>query len=119
MTTLVDTSVWADHIRRGDAGLARLLDAMRVVTHEYVIGELSLGFVRAAGPFMNEVGQLPRVERSSHEEVLAFVATHRLRGSGIGWIDAHLLTAAKVAGARLWTADKAMINAATKAGVPT
>ena len=28
---LVDTSVWVDHLRRGDARLAKLLDAQQVL----------------------------------------------------------------------------------------
>lgn len=119
MSVLVDTSIWAEHIRRGDQRLARLLGAGEVATHEYIIGELTLGFVRRSGRFMTEVGDLVLIERARHEEVLAFVASHRLEGSGIDWVDAHLLTSAKIAGTDLWTADRAMLRAAAKAGVRT
>jgi predicted nucleic acid-binding protein len=37
---LVDTSVWVDHLRRHNAGLADLLSHGRVVVHPFVIGEV-------------------------------------------------------------------------------
>jgi predicted nucleic acid-binding protein len=38
---LVDTAIWVDHLRAGDAGLAALLDQGRVVIHPHVLGELA------------------------------------------------------------------------------
>lgn len=40
---LVDTSVWIDHLRHGDVELTRLLNTGKVLTHQFVIGELALG----------------------------------------------------------------------------
>ncbi|GEM_PF-1749053 len=37
---LVDTSVWIDHLRRGDAHLMITLLAGQVLIHPWVIGEL-------------------------------------------------------------------------------
>src|SRR5262249_48874833 len=37
---LVDTSVWVDHLRRGNDDLRRLLNGDEVLTHAAVIGEL-------------------------------------------------------------------------------
>ena len=42
---LVDTSVWVDHLRRGDAGLVALLDRASVLAHPFVIGELACGSI--------------------------------------------------------------------------
>jgi predicted nucleic acid-binding protein len=39
---LVDTSIWIDHLRKGDATLTELLEQRRVVAHPFVTGELSL-----------------------------------------------------------------------------
>jgi predicted nucleic acid-binding protein len=36
---LCDTSVWIDHLRRGDAHLMTLLEDVRVVMHPFVLGE--------------------------------------------------------------------------------
>jgi len=44
--------------------------------------------------------------------VLALVGRRRLFGVGIGWVDAHLLTASLVAGARLWTLDAGLARVA-------
>jgi hypothetical protein len=45
------------------------------------------------------------------------VDAHKLMGSGIGWIDAHLLTSAVVAGSRLWSKDRALMQEAARVGV--
>jgi hypothetical protein len=39
---LVDTSVWIDHLRQGDAELQTLLNAGLVLAHPFVTGELAL-----------------------------------------------------------------------------
>jgi predicted nucleic acid-binding protein len=44
---LVDTSVWVDHLRQGDAGLAAALQAGAVGMHPFVVGELACGNLRA------------------------------------------------------------------------
>lgn len=40
---LVDTSVWIDHFRRGNAELVLALDSGRCLMHEAVLGELVCG----------------------------------------------------------------------------
>ncbi len=40
---LVDTSVWADHLRSSDEALTQRLRARRVLMHPYVLGEIALG----------------------------------------------------------------------------
>ena len=37
---LVDSSVWVDHLQRGDATLATLLNASRVLGHPYMIAPM-------------------------------------------------------------------------------
>jgi predicted nucleic acid-binding protein len=54
---------------------------------------------------------------AKHEEVLMLVERHRLAASGIGWLDAHLLGSALLAGAELWTHDRALAEAASRLGV--
>ena len=44
-------------------------------------------------------------------------APGRLHGSGIGWVDAHLLASALVGRLRLWTTDPALATAAKELGV--
>lgn len=60
---------------------------------------------------------LPRLQVVEHESVVAMLTAHRLRGSGIGWIDAHLLAACLVGDAWLWSLDKRLAEAARRLGV--
>ena len=49
---------------------------------------------------------------ADHNEVRGFVEASGLPGSGIGWIDAHLLASARLSRAPLWTLDRRMQAAA-------
>ncbi len=40
---LVDTSVWVDHLRRGDAQLVALLEGATVIVHLFIVGEIACG----------------------------------------------------------------------------
>lgn len=40
-----------------------------------------------------------------------------LAGAGLGWVDVHLLGAARVAGVTLWTLDRRLATAAARLGV--
>jgi len=56
---LVDTSVWVEHLRRGEARLAALLDAGEVLCHPLVVGELACGNLRRRGEILGLLGELP------------------------------------------------------------
>jgi len=104
---LVDTSVWVDHLRRGDAKLAELLNAGQVLSHRFVIGELALGNMRNRDVVLDALQNLPEASIATDQEVLRFIAQHALSGRGIGYIDAHLLAAtALTEGTKLWTLDR-------------
>jgi predicted nucleic acid-binding protein len=83
-----------------------LLEAGNVLTHAFVIGELVLG--RLPHPsILHELKKLPRATVAADDEVLVLIERNALAGSGIGYVDAHLLAAARLtAGVRLWTRDK-------------
>jgi hypothetical protein len=38
-------------------------------------------------------------------------------GSGLGWVDVHLLASATLAGERFWTRDRRLVQAARRLGV--
>ena len=104
---LLDTSVWIDHLRQGDAQVASALQSGLVLTHPFVIGELACGQLKSRAEILGLLAALPQARVAQEQEVLFFIERHGLMGRGIGYIDAHLLTAtALTEGARLWTRDK-------------
>jgi len=111
---LVDTSVWIDHLRRGNAKLAERLERAEVTCHPFIIGELACGRLRDRDTILRLLEALPQVPLAEHDEVLGFVDAHRLMGAGIGWIDAHLLASARLAGTAIWSRDRRLADAARK-----
>jgi predicted nucleic acid-binding protein len=104
---LVDTSIWVDHLRRGDARLVGLLEGARVVMHPFVVGELACGGLRDRASVLELLQDLPAATVATAEEVLVFMDRHALHGKGIGYVDVHLLASvALTAGSKLWTRDK-------------
>jgi hypothetical protein len=110
---LVDTSVWIDHLRRGDTELQRLLEKGQVLTHPFVVGELAMGRLKRRETILEALQNLPAAEKALDNEVLLFVADHALFGLGIGYVDAHLLASTRLTpGALLWTRDKRLAEIA-------
>lgn len=114
MNVLPDTSVWIDHLRRGEPELERSLELGHVVTHSAVVGELACGTLRDRGTFLAALLQLPAIAECSPDEALHMVEAHRLWGRGLCWVDALLLASCLIAGTRLWTRDRALAAAAGK-----
>jgi len=115
---LVDSSVWIDHLRYGDIELTRLLNAGQVQTHRFVIGELALGSLQNRHIVLSTLQNLPQVTVASDDEVLHFIETHSLFGTGIGYIDAHLLAAVRLSpGMLLWTRDKRLLAEGVRLGL--
>jgi hypothetical protein len=71
---LVDTSIWINHFRVGDASLALMLDAGDVLIHPFVIGEIALGNLPNRGRVLGDLQGLPHVDIATHEEVLRLVS---------------------------------------------
>jgi hypothetical protein len=114
---LVDTSVWVEHLRRGLPRLAAALEQQRVETHPSVLGELALGRIRRRAEILSLLDALPRVPAASHDEALALIEARGLAGSGIGWVDAHLLASTLVARTTLWTLDRRLAAVAAQLGI--
>lgn len=114
---LVDTSIWVDHLRATDRQLARLLLDDAVLGHPFVVGELACGALRHRSEILGLLRHLPQAPVVEHDEVLAFIEAHALAGSGLGWIDVHLLASATLAGERVWTRDRRLALAARRLGV--
>lgn len=104
---LTDTSVWIDHLRRGDTGLERLLAAERVSTHPFVVGELACGNLSDRASVLESLDALPASRVADDGEVRRFIERHRLYGRGVGFVDCHLLVSVLLSSeTSLWTRDR-------------
>lgn len=115
---LVDSSVWVDHLRHGDPVLAQRLNRGAVFTHPFIIGEIALGSLRQRDTVLAALRGLPAATVAGDDEVHAFIERQSLYSLGIGYIDAHLLAAARLTpGLRLWTRDRRLHAAALRLGL--
>lgn len=115
---LVDTSVWIDHLHRGDEHLTSLLEADLVVCHAMVVGELALGTLRDRARILELLAQLPSAPRAADAEVLHLIEARSLHGSGLSLVDTHLLASALIASdVRIWTRDRRLADAAADASM--
>jgi len=103
---LVDTSVWVDHFRKPSKGLSQLLAETHVGIHPFVVGELACGCMPRRREVLALLHALPEVSVATQSELLHFIEQNSLAGTGIGFVDAHLLASAELMGASLWTIDK-------------
>lgn len=115
---LVDTSVWADHLRRRDARLAAMLERGVVLMHPFVLGEIACGSLADRPVIVQLLQDLPSAAVADFEEALGFIERHRLYGRGIGYVDVHLLASVALThGARLWTHDTRLHTVADTLGL--
>lgn len=114
---LVDTSVWIGHLRAGSDRLKALLLDGQVLCHPFIVGELACGTLHNRGEILNLLKALPDAQLLADEEVQSFLESRHLYGSGLGWVDAHLLASTLLTGCTLWTLDKPLRSAATALGI--
>jgi len=104
---LVDTSIWIDHFRKGNSRLSADLVRRQVLMHDFVLGELALGSALRSSQIADDLSDLPNATIAAPAEVLRLISRKALAGSGIGYVDAHLVASTLLTpGARLWTRDK-------------
>lgn len=114
---LVDTSVWVDHLRRGDPGLVDLLERSIVIMHPFVVGEIACGSLHDREAMLELLQDLPAAAVADGDELLRFIESHVLHGKGIGYVDVHLLASvALTEGAKIWTRDKKLRLVAQRMG---
>lgn len=115
---LADTSVWVDHLRSGTDALRAELDGKNILIHPFVVGEVAMGHLSPRGQIMEAFDDLPAATVATDREVLRFVERHRLFGTGVGYIDVHLLVAVQLtADALLWTYDRRLAETARRVGM--
>lgn len=115
---ILDTSVWIDHTRENNNHLFELFNEGKILMHPFMIGEVALGSIRDSDKIIDSLLKMPRPKVASEAEVLSLIRNRFLAGSGIGYVDAHLLASARLTPeCRLWTRDKRLRRAAEAMGV--
>ena len=115
--TLVDTSVWIDHLREGDYVLSELLWEEEVLSHPFVVGELACGNLSNRAEILSCLKSLPTANVATETEAMRLIETRALMGKGLGYIDVHLLASTLLTGAVLWSRDKRLTRMAQELGV--
>ena len=114
---LVDTSVWIDHLRNGNAVLVELLEQNCVVMHPLLLGELACGNLKNRDQLWQLWQNLGSLHEINHKEALFFIEQNELMGKGVGYIDIYLLASVTLdANCQLWTLDKRLANVASELG---
>jgi len=114
---LADTSVWIGHLCDGLPRLSEQLADGLVLSHPFVSGELACGSLRNRTAILSDLNALPAAVLASNLEVLYMIEDRRLRGRGLGWVDAHLLASALLSQCSFWTLDKKLASAAADLGL--
>jgi predicted nucleic acid-binding protein len=114
---LVDTSIWVDHFRYGDADLRKIIEDDRLLCHPFVVGELALGSLRERDALITFLSSQREAVIATHAEVMTVIERHSIFSMGIGYTDAHLLTSTLLdRKSSLWTRDRRLAAAAQKVG---
>jgi len=81
-----------------------------VATRGYIVKSIPARAVRVR----RTVGlfDLPMLQVADHSEILHLLHEYQLYGTGLGWIDLHLLAAARIANDPFWTMEKRLAAAA-------
>jgi predicted nucleic acid-binding protein len=111
---LVDISVWVSHLRHGNPKLQEMLQEGQVVSHPFIIGELACGNISNRTEIISLMQSLPMLDAIEHEELLLFIEHNKMMGTGLGFVDVHLMAAAMLAGIPLWTQDKSLKQACSR-----
>ena len=115
---LVDTSIWIDYLHHGDSALSLLLESEAVMMHPFVFGEISLGSLKDRQSYLLELAAIPAAPLVPDNEVHILIERQKLFGSGLGYIDAHLLASTLIGDEDLlWTKDRRLAKVANRLGV--
>lgn len=110
--------MWINHLRMSDDRMRALLFDKEVLIHPFIIGELAVGNLHPRDETLALLTSLPVTGVAADDEVLELIAQRRLFGRGIGYVDAHLLAAARLTtGTLLWARDRRLHDAANELGL--
>ena len=83
--------------------------------HPFIVGEIALGYVRHRDRTLALLELLPMATVAGHAEVLKFIASQKIFGLGIGYVDVHLLVATRLTPeTKIWTYDRRLHAAAER-----
>jgi predicted nucleic acid-binding protein len=113
---LADTSLWIDHFRGSTSELLQPLAEGQIVIHDFILGELHLGHFKSQHKklIFERLNVLEKISLSANSQVIEFAIQKKLSGTGIGWIDCHLLHACMQAKVQILTKDKNLKRLALK-----
>lgn len=115
---IVDSAVWIDHYHRGIEQLTELMAFKALLMHPFVLGEIALGTLRNRGSFLENAADLPIATVAEPQEVFSLISSGELHGSGIGYVDAHLIAATMLTpNGALWTSDRRLKLVAERLGI--
>ena len=115
---ILDSSVWIGYFRKSDTVVRELLAEGQILLHPFVFGELLLGGLPTKCDISEQLLSLMQCPVASPSESVAFIEWAKLAGTGIGYVDTHLLISAKLLdGGKILTQDKSLHAQAEKLGL--
>lgn len=114
---VVDTSIWIDHLRSAVPRVTELAIERVLLQHPFVTGEIAVGSLPNRARTIRALRGLPQIEPVSDDDFHAFLVDFTLHGTGLGFVDIHLLAATAMAGATVWTRDRRMLEQADRLGL--
>jgi predicted nucleic acid-binding protein len=117
MKIIVDTSVWADHFRQPSSVLTEIGRSGKLRMHPFIVGEIAAGSLAQWDKTVAALKTIPTVPIVADNDFFDFMKDHRLMGSGLSFVDIHLLAAVKAtATAVLWSRDKRLVAKSEELG---
>ena len=115
---IVDTSTWVNYIRGLHTPVEAILGEGLVLMHPFVLGELLLnGLPKRGGFSVESFSEYETAPVASPTEVAGFIQWAKLAGTGVGYVDAHLLVSARLVSASILTNDDGLHAQAQRFGV--
>lgn len=115
---IVDTSVWIDHLRQSNPELEEALLGNSILLHAFVLGEIALGSISNRRDILEEMQQMPFANKAEEDEIIDLIEREHFFGSGIGYVDAHLIASTLLqTDCKLWTRDKRLEAIAHRLGI--
>lgn len=114
---VVDTSIWVDHLRGIDSPLDDILGSGLEMLHPFVHGELLLNGLPKHGIFAERLEALKQAPVATPADVAAFIVWAKLAGTGVGYVDTHILVSAKLCNGAVMTKDHDLQAQAERLGV--